>query len=63
MGKRLIDLKLDGSDFSPEPLNAGTTEANFQQGGETEFDWHRLHSLERIGDNSGKHMSRTIAGI
>ena len=62
-GRKLIGWHLDGSDFSPEPLKAGTTEANFQKDKKTNFDKQRLYRFDRTGDNSGKHIFRTIAGI
>ena len=44
-------------------MNAGTTDAHFQQEAKEESRKHLLNSFESTGDNSGEHICKTIAGI
>ena len=52
-----------GSEYSPAPLEIGTTEATFRDEGNTELDTHMLNNLERMGESSGEHIFKTITGI
>ena len=63
MGRRLIGRYLEGSDFPPEPLKTGTTEACFQLGRNTDFDRNKRYNFQRTEDGSGGHIFKAIAGI
>ena len=63
IGRRLIGRYFVGSVRSPEFLNAGTTEAHFQQSGNIDSLMHLLNSLDSIGESSGDNCFNTMAGI
>ena len=52
-----------GSERSPEFLNAGTTEAHFQQTGKEDSSRHLLNNFANIGDSSGEHIRKATAGM
>ena len=63
IGSKLMGRYLLGSERSPQFLKAGTILAHFQHSGKDDSDRHLLKSFESIGDNSGPHFLKIIAGM
>ena len=61
--RRLIGRSLAESERTPAPLKTGTTNATFQDNGNTELAKHKLKSLARTGESSREHIFKTITGI
>ena len=55
MGSRLMGQKLKGTDFSPNPLNTGVTDATSLLEENIDFNRQRLHVLMNMGQFRRAH--------